>query len=343
MVQSTEQIPTQNPVWRLHAAMKKEILHTRSSLFTELDQISPAVGAASRGILASKLQKSTVPPVGELFPWIMGDILQADNAETHKVAEGWLALYIYTLFLDEHLDNRAPISPESFMAGSLLSKIGLLNLHRIVVGTEYESVFEKALNESAKGQFRDATEHSSWYKIADIDDSAEKKNHLLLACAGAMAALNTKHASVIIQFTRSIVLALQYLDDLGDWEEDYRQSNRTTLLAIALRESEGRDLPFADLSRPQVLHKLIISGALERVLLKTQRLLRSALPIVSPLISHRGDSPVVVYFSQIDRGISHLLSLLNGREQDFERLSVDERSIITRKVERSIQIVAQSS
>src|SRR5690606_14117084 len=150
-----------------------------------------------------------------------------------------------------------PSHPQSMLNTSLLLQMGLLELHRIVVGTRYEAIFKKACRSATRGQLVDIHSGDSGVSMNEIKNSAEAKNHLLLACAAALAAAARDEGDNIISFARSGLLAFQYLDDIYDWPSDIKRKHRTVLLD-RLAVSTGMDrLQLADLSNRAVLQHLV--------------------------------------------------------------------------------------
>ena len=85
----------------------------------------------------------------------------------------------------------------------------------------------------------------------------------------------------MIDFTKSIILGLQYLDDIADWEEDYKNGNFTKLLAIAhsrLSSSAGgahninKSMP-----KNEVFAVLIKTGALSDLLKETNEIITTSM------------------------------------------------------------------
>src|SRR3990170_6843471 len=315
-----------DPSWELFTTIEHEVLEVRSSLLGELDRVSPKISIAAKEMLDDKLMKVNTPLLGELFPWIIQDITGLDKDVTKRVAVGWLALYIYTIFLDEYLDGKKEISPEEFLAGSLLAKIGLLNLHEIVIGTKFQNVFDDALIVSADGQLHDVVFKSKQKNMFDLEDTAKKKNYLLMTCASALAALSDENSEVIIEFAMSLLLIFQYLDDLADWEEDIHDK-RITLVFEQLSEylSEIDFVQVFELSHDQVLERLISSGSLIRVLNRISELLSSSLMTIATINYQQDKSPSWKFFLSLEQELNHLQSILGGIENSFSSLPVSER------------------
>jgi len=332
-----------NPAWELYFTIEDDVLSARESLIAELDRISPNAGIITRDIFRERSAKAEVPLMGELFPWIIHDITQGDEILTNRVTKGWLALYAFTLMLDEHLDKNIQISPEKFLAGSLLAKSAIINLLEIVRGTEYEKPFHKSLDSSIYAEVLDVAERSKIRDDKVIDTISKRKNHILIACACALAAVHAKYADEIIEFGNSIILGIQYLDDIADWKDDLSERNLTLLLASLARKLGFEDEELFELEPDNLFGRLIGTGTLRIVLARSKDLLGSSYQIISPLIESRKDSYTRIFFVKLDQEIASLITLLEHAEQEMWEMSPTERSRSIREIQTRIKIVAQQT
>jgi len=178
-----------NPSLRFFNTFENEILSVRNELFHQLEQMTPEFSVEVRNLFEYKLKNNdNKPPLGELFPWIIKDLINLDTQLTKNISVSWFAVYLYTLFLDEYVDYKKPIKSEMLLAGSVLAKIGFMNLSKIVKGTEYEAIVDEALNESVLYQLRDVQKQKTNESIIEKEEYSLGKNKVILACAGALAA-----------------------------------------------------------------------------------------------------------------------------------------------------------
>lgn len=332
-----------NPSILFYNKYEGNIIKTRESLFHELNNVSSDFGNEARKILEAKLKSnSNIPLLGELFPWIINDLVNADPKTTHKVSVGWLAIYLYTLFLDEHVDNPKQLDPTKFMAGSLLASTGLLKISRFTNNTPFEGYIDKAFSHSAKNQHLDILFQKENADLHFKENYSEGKNYIVLACAGALAAQNSNYAEFIIQFTKKLLLTLQYLDDICDYEEDFATQNFTVLLSDTFQNNKEFIHSFKSYSNRELLSELIGSGALQRVVKKVISLLNQ-----SVLLIQRNNLPnnkaSVEFFYTLLLHCQSLNSYLNKNQMHFEYLPIEEKSVILDKVEKHITLIAQSS
>lgn len=335
-----------NPSIPFFGSYKANILKTRKTLFAELDDISPDFGNEARKILEAKLQSNNNNPLlGELFPWIIKDLVNANIETTHKISVGWLAIYLYTLFLDEHVDNPKPLEPTKFIAGSLLAKTGLLKISRFTNNTPYENLIDKAFSFSAKNQQLDSKFQKEKTETDFKEKYSEGKNHIVLVCAGALAAENSKYAEFITAFTKKLLLTLQYLDDIADYQEDFASNNFTVLLNEAFKNNAGLSLLMKQYTNSELLSELIVSGALQRVVEKVISLLNQSILLINheKNIDMASSKSGIDFFSTLHAYCNSLNNLLRTNQSKFRSFPIEKQSVILNKVENHITIIAQST
>ena len=335
-----------NPSISFFRNYESSILKTRESLFAELDSISSDFGNEARKILKAKLQSNNnTPLLGELFPWIIKDLVNADSDTTQKISVGWLAIYLYTLFLDENVDNPKALEPTKFIAGSLLAKTGLLKISRFTNNTPYESFIDKAFSFSAKNQQLDSKFQNEKTDIDFKEKYSEGKNHIVLVCAGALAAENSKHAEFITQFTKNLLLTLQYLDDLADYKEDFVANNFTVLLSDTFNNNSEFNSLLKQSSNRKLLSELVSTGALQRVVEKIVVLLNQSMLLIKQekAIDTEVSKSAVEFFFTLNTYCTSLSNFLNKNQNLFRSLPTEKQAGILVKVENYITIIAQST
>lgn len=335
-----------NPSSRFFHVYEKDILLVRENLFNQLEKITPEFSHEVRSLFEYKLKNNDYrPPLGELFPWIIKDLTNMDSKVTNRISLGWFAIYLYTLFLDEFVDYKKNIKPEIFLAGSILAKIGLTNLSKIVNGTKYEEMIDHALNESALNQLRDVQKQGTSESLFEKEEYSSGKNKIIYACAGAFAASNSKYDNFIIEFTKSLLLSLQYLDDIADIEEDYFNNNYTVLLHdINDEKTKQLFIKNSSVSYRLILSQLIDNGSLERVTEKLYELLSRSIFLIDKILNiDKTKLESYIFFTTLNDSIKSLNSYLNIQTKNFRMLENKKREIILDQVEQHIKYIAQSS
>ena len=334
-----------NPSLAFYKVYEESILNTRSLLFEELSQISPEFATEARKILEAKLKSNDNNPLmGELFPWIIKDLIEVNSDTTSKISVGWLAIYIYTIFLDEYLDSPKPLNPSKFITASLLAKTGLLRISHFTNNTPYEKYVDNAFSFSAKNQYFDTKFQKDDKELDFKEKYSIGKNHILLICAGALAAQNSKHSEFITKFTESLLLAIQYLDDITDFKEDYDSRNLTVLLNDALQNNSIMISSFKSVTRRELLSELISTGALQRVLEKILVLLNQSISLINLNRNSEITKNKVAaeFFESLYVNTTILNKYLQTNLTKFNYSETDQ-AIILDKTEHYIKLIAESS
>jgi hypothetical protein len=336
-----------NPTLRFYSEYENNISAVRNDLFEQLYKIAPEFSVEVRKLFEEKLKANDYkPPLGELFPWIIKDLTSMEDSKTHPIATSWFSIYLYTLFLDEFVDTQKVLKPEIFLAGAALAKIGFTNLSKIVKGSKYELLVDKALNDSVAYQLKDVQKQKTSANDQEKEEYSLGKNKIIFACAGAMAAECSDHQDLIIELTKSLLLSLQYLDDITDINEDFVNENYTVLLnGLQGRRNfilEG----FSRFSSHRViLSELIINGSLLRVTEKLIHLLESSLILMNKFRYKNLHSNIEAYtlFFSITYSIKQLNKILVENGAEFKSMGNEARMAILDLVESHIKMLAQST
>jgi|GEM_PF-6451359 len=333
-----------NPTLVFFNCYKKQVLSVRNELFDDLDSVSRKFGMRIREILKEKLIVNEQRPLlGELFPWIIKDLIDADENTTHKISVGWLAVYIYTLFLDEYVDNPSTLTPESLIASSLLAKHGLLRLSKHSNNTAYEALVEKSLSISAYGQSLDYKFQKHITNSRKKIQYSKNKNYVIMACAGAIAAENNKYGKFITDFTDNLLLSLQYLDDIADYEMDFNNGNITVLLNHAFVEKPDLKDMINKYSGDEILNDLLSTGALLRSLRKIRKLLSQSIVLLQINVKKIENRPSFELFVSLTNHLSALITFLEKNTKRFSDLPIEKRREIIIGTKRYIPLIAQST
>ncbi len=334
----------QNPTINCYRENESKIQETRDFVFMNMEKRSHRLSVGAQKIHERIINSSRIPTLGELVPWIIHGLFGTDLNKTKQVAIGWLEVYLYTSLIDDIIDNQRVPEADELLAGSVLFQDGVLRLQKLVHGTKYEQVLSNALFQSADFEILDAFSQSE--KTPQTKRKiAEGKNFILLACAAALAANNKYNGEQTMKFTSAIITGFQFLDDIADWEEDYKNGNYTKLIATAyqrLVEKHGKTIEFKKISNKEMLFHLLNTGALTDLLEETKEILKHAIFVATP--SAEINTTSAHFFLQ------ELYLNLDFAKKDIEEarekiLLIPNKNIegILRQVERTIQIVAQST
>lgn len=329
--ESVESKLTTNHAAILFGMHQENILHVRQSLFKDLNQKSPLLGKAVKRILETKIEKALQAPLMfELLPWIIGDFSNINRKETEKLAVNWLAVYLYVTYIDDHLDEKKPLIADEILGASVSAQKGLLNLFKIVQGSKYEKIFNDSLFSSASFELVDIIEQSNSENIDSKTISSGGKNHILFICAAAFAASDRENGDFIIKLTRKLLLAIQYLDDLADFENDWYTKNYTVLLSGMNVNSKMGD-------RIELLNAIVTNGSLYRVLMEIEQALDSIqILLIKKRVIIGKKNASIMFFSAINLEITKLRIYLEEKVDDFTSIEDSERLKIIDEIDKSI-------
>lgn len=335
---------THTPTNVILSGYETDLINTREALFMELEEISSEFANEARHILSEKIESNHAKPLlGEIFPWLIQDLVRGDINTTKKISVGWLAIYLYTLFIDEYIDNPKPLDSTRFIAASLLAKMGLIKLSKHTNNSKYEKHFDDAFVKSAYYQNLDVKFQRQVTSIEFKESYSEGKNYILLACAGAIASENSKHGDLIIAVTKSMLLAFQYLDDLADYKDDFNLKNITYLLNDFFKTKQLNDRGYESIKKEELLSQLISSGSLERVVDKVEKLLIQSLILINQVNNESNESYAAQFLSELYLNIGSFNVFLKEKCFLFELKSKEEQNALLAQTEKHIYIVSQST
>lgn len=331
-----------NPIFALYRHKEELVLSTRAALFAELDATSPPLSAIARNVLDAKLGSAAFPPLGEMLPWVLADLTRVDQDRLPHVAQGWLGVYLYGHLIDQRADTRQAVTTDEQLLAWLLFQYGLRDLHAAVHGTAQAKIFDTELANAVRYQLADVRQNSE-AECSSREEYSREKNSCLVACAAAIASICDLRATEIVQFTRSLRLALQFLDDVADWREDASVNNHTVLLSRALAFSSPTDLRC--LSPSEVLALAVRSGALEYVLRRVSEVLAETLPILD-LHRHSIDNPSKRFFVELQAEVESVHAHVKSTRPRLDALPADgelARAQILDEIEVRLAFIAQGT
>jgi hypothetical protein len=325
-----------NPSLFIYQQYEGQILSTRNNLFVSLNSQSKEIGKATKKILERKFASSNsmgLPNLFEIFPWLLKDLTGLNSVKTCEISLNWLALYLYVSFLDDHLDLKTKIEPDEFIAASVLAQTSLINLFKIVDNTKYEVLFKECLIRSAKFELQDVIEQS----LVCIDsftksESASGKNAILLACAGAIAASNENDCDFIVEITHELLLCVQLLDDITDFEEDLKRGNITIPLNDFIREVKP-----SNLSKNTMFEFMLQSNSLIKVLARIEISLTKVVDLIHTYcINIQQTNPALQYFLAMLNKVGQLKLYIESIEGSFENLSPNKQETVRTEFESKL-------
>jgi hypothetical protein len=311
----------------------------RIKLLSDLKNKSPAFHDGLVNILnrlSKKGSENNDPSLFEIFPWILRDITDLEHQKIHDISVDWVALYSYISLLDDYLDLNTEIQPNEILGASFLAHHSLINLFKIVNGTKYEKVFTDSLFSSAKYQLNDVVDQAKSYNYSfGKAESASGKNAILLACAGTVAASCQRNSEFIIEITQNLMLAVQLLDDLADFEEDYLRNNITIILNNLPNILASQNKPA---TRENILHQMICNNSLCTVISIIESSLTESLLVIRKNYNSKTNSTsAYIFMTSILNEVIILKHLLEENQGKFEFFTKSEQAVIIEEVDKRIR------
>lgn len=342
------------------AASRKEFLSNVKSLPAPLDEV--VIRNYTRRLNRTKSKIL----LGEYAPWFFADIAGIENEDAvAKFVQSWLNIYSYIIFVDDTIDRKdVPDRDLLIIAAGLLLQRGLSALYGIVKHHSKEDLrdaVDRSLTQAAAAATKEVRRRGVWwrgYSRAELTTLGHKVAALKL-CAyclrktGSFLDASNLNTDGIDAFSTG----MQLLDDVTDWEEDWRARIYTYPLALTFQGMSrakilGGSRPWT-LTRGDVLGGMVITKALERTLSQSKEFLERAVVLLR-LRSRSPSSEFLRSLLENSRTFSHVVqdarkffeekrgeSQLNDWFHSISR-KPEHRKVLL-KVSRSFSIVAQQS
>lgn len=320
----------------LFQAHKSNVYSVRTEIFSSLKDGSGGINFDAEEILIRKNEfDSNTLRFYEIFPWFLSDLTGLDHSKTHEIAVNWLSMYFYITILDDYLDDGVEIKAKDFIGTAHLAQKGLLNLFKNVCNTKYEKIFNESLLASAKYQLEDTLYSSARnLKPGTRMETSAGKNSILIICASAFAASKFGSDS-ILEITKELLLTVQYLDDLADFEGDYTKHNFTELLKGLSFKSELNNNQF---SKYDLIEKMLLSGSIEEILKNIENGTSRAIQVVTKNhLSFSSQNPSIIYLNSLIMEVVKLRNFILMNVVDYSDLSFDNKQLIIKEIDTSIQ------
>lgn len=258
--------------------MEARVSISRNQLLSELGELPRPSSELLSKHFRRRLASADTP--GHYIPWIIADLLQVstETSSFETLASGWFLLHEYMLFVDDLLDEPKLVDQKAAqIAGSLCLQRALGRLYQPVIlsrddigaidryWSEAAEAIQLELDGSVPTTFEGLRLVSTmsllklWARLLLLSEDRRNDIDWAEEAVGALAA------------------AIQLLDSIQDWEEDWSARRTSTLLQKVSLRSGTDDLVSPDLSRTQVLAGVVISGALGETLDEAAAFLRQVL------------------------------------------------------------------
>lgn len=243
---------------------------TRSDFFIGLAPLPPALRRLIEARYAARLDRACGRPLlGEYAPVLLADLLGLQSSVADRFTQPIMNVYAASLIADDMFD-RAP-QPDAAMAAAasaLLVQRGMTGLFRILPAAPTVDLVDDSFVQAARSALSEVRAHRARiqpYSQEDVTALGDKG--ALLKLAARLMLLSDGRASTpqTMDLINDLLVGVQLLDDLTDWEEDWNASHYTLLLTLAAeRAQENNRVLFSTAqSAEDVLGHLVTTGALE--------------------------------------------------------------------------------
>jgi len=290
-------------------AFQDKVERCRTSFLQELEKLPDPLNRVAIGHYTSRVKRGNGRAVlGEYAPWLIADLAGiADDAAVERIMLPWLCIYTYIIFTDALIDEQNVEEKDLLLiASGLLLERGLSHLSKLAFNSDVLLTFvDEYFTQTAIAAISELKEHRSLvqsYSDDDLRNLGRKVSVLKLCARYALASRGITDVGNL-EFTAldNLFSGIQLLDDITDWEEDWRMANYTFPLTLAFERLVVRGITRATnpqtLEENEVLVGLVLTGALEETLHKALGFLTAALTEAEAKAT--SDSPGVKFLEVI--------------------------------------------
>lgn len=280
--------------------------------------------------------------LGEYAPFILGDLFSISHGSIKNVAFPWFLMYEYSLLLDDLIDKeRVNWHNELLSSQLILDK----SYHNFFVSVNNRKQLFDSLEKYRKQSVDSMLHEKSWSIERDIKDLNNsiiiqgRKAALVKFCVTYMFNLDSNRI-IFPQEEKvldNICAAIQLLDDLTDFYEDYSENRINLLLNTTFKwlNNNYPNINCSTLSYDQLVSALVLSQSVNTTLEFSGNLLSNLSETIKPNPSNSGSYSYFLDIanqcfqksSLIDNEVSKNINLINKfKEYIFgqNNLKVDE-------------------
>lgn len=276
-------------------AFLSEVEIVRKAFLTELAQLpEPLNTVATRQFLDRINRAKGRAVLGEYAPWLIADLAGiADRRAIRELAIPWLSIYTYIVFLDDMIDQQELADRELLLiASGLLLERALTKLHNLSADTKaLLAKVDEYFTQTAIAAVSELKKHRLTIQSFSDEEIAvlgHKVASLKLCTFYILSARGVKTiGEVDLKAIDALGTGIQLLDDITDWEEDWRVGNYTYPLSLTIgalyTQGIERALNPQEFTPDEVLTGMVLTGALERSIDRSIGFLKIALKKGKPI------------------------------------------------------------
>jgi hypothetical protein len=236
------------------------------------------------------------------IPWMVADLFDIKiTPDVEAVAHAWLLLHLYTLFLDDFLDEPDIATPQQLaLASQLCFHRSITKLYALVPTVLVHSSTIIGLFDEAITAVNEEVFGSGPYSPQDPSQIYKKMSTLkiwavvLLHMHGRDRDIESYSVAL-----HNLLNAFQLLDDIRDWKDDWCHARSTYLIATTMERlrAAGFTLNSAEVTLDEILAAIVSTSAYTDTLDLSSRFLESTL---NALDKGRGSATASLLFELID-------------------------------------------
>jgi hypothetical protein len=268
------------------AVFQDEVEACRKAFLEELQTLPEPLSKVAIKTYLKKLKRGKgLPLLGEYAPWLIADFVGVMDRNTVKeLILPWLSVYTYIVFIDNVIDEHSKKNKELLLiAAGILLERGITRMYNLSSNTKalLEAV-DKYLTETAVAALSELNKHRlviKSYSDQEIKALGQKVSALKLCMVYILSSRGVKEVGdTDLMAIDSLSTGIQLLDDITDWEDDWKKGNFTPLLTLTFQRlaSNGIDRALTPhkLKSEELLLGMVITKSLEELLEKSIELLQ---------------------------------------------------------------------
>jgi hypothetical protein len=229
-------VPSKLPL----AAFQEDVERSRKVFLKELQNLPEPLNAVATRQYLHRIEAGHGQAVlGEYAPWMIADLTGIDDREAvGELVVPWLCIYSYIVFLDVVIDQQEVEDKRLLLiAAGLLLERALTRLHNLSPhAKDLMQATDRYFLETAIAAVDELNRHRAKVQCFTKEEVATLGRKVAALKLCTVYVLSTRGVKEIgasdLRAIDALGSAVQILDDITDWEEDWRSGNYTYPLTL---------------------------------------------------------------------------------------------------------------
>ncbi len=334
-------------------SVKLEVSSVRKEFYNFSKKCNLSIGEALVNHFNDRIQKSgEILMLGEYVPFVFGNLFNISNNNIKKIAFPWFLMYEYSLLIDDLLDeDREKWKTELIASQYLLDK-------------SYSKFFKELGKTSfSLDKYELYREQSFEGMLSEIDVKSNigsvllqgRKSALVKFCVSSMIELENNRLISIEEenLIDDICSAIQLIDDLTDFKEDYERERVNLLLTTSFDWLKKNYNIYDKINYEQLVFAMIFSNSISTSLEFSEHLLNK---INNNINTNSINQYSIHYFKSISEEcskslhkIDNLIKMYSSMEEEFYRMLFVDKQLnikiknIWNRILEEIQLLPKAS